>query len=229
MTSMARGKLRGRWAFGLPTGMGKTSAIIAWIATLAALKLDHISVAVSASKVEALCQLKRDLIKQGVAEKRIGLLHSYRYSPRMNPGDGWASEPSTEDSDRQIMLVTHSRVHNAGRVRQFGEFNGQPRDLLLYDESLIVSESTGVQLRELRGAIGLLRGKYRDSEKHQGVIGYLMECERLLDEALGRVKQDGSKGIITLPSLDEPTRSTFTSVLGRSGSAGGSQKRGRSC
>jgi hypothetical protein len=30
MTEMAQHRRQGRWAFGLPTGMGKTSAIIAW-------------------------------------------------------------------------------------------------------------------------------------------------------------------------------------------------------
>ncbi len=54
MTEMAQGKLRGRWAFGLPTGMGKTKSIEAWIATVNAAGLDHVSVAVAASKVEAL-------------------------------------------------------------------------------------------------------------------------------------------------------------------------------
>src|SRR5262245_1392949 len=34
MTEMAQGKLQGRWAFGLPTGMGKSSAVVAWVATL---------------------------------------------------------------------------------------------------------------------------------------------------------------------------------------------------
>lgn len=53
-TKSAQHLLPGRWAFGLPTGMGKTTAIIAWCATLAKLGLDHISVAVSASKIDAL-------------------------------------------------------------------------------------------------------------------------------------------------------------------------------
>ena len=108
MTKMAQGELKGRWAFGLPTGMGKTSAIIAWTATLVAARLDHISVAVSCSKVEALCQMKRDMIAQGVPTDRIGLIHSYRD----------ASEPSTEGADRQIMLVTHARVRDGDKLAQ---------------------------------------------------------------------------------------------------------------
>ena len=37
MTNMAEKKLTGRWAFGLPTGTGKTRAIIEWVSTVHAL------------------------------------------------------------------------------------------------------------------------------------------------------------------------------------------------
>ena len=47
MTKMAQGQLRGRWAFPLPTGMGKTSAVMAWISTLSDVGADHVSVAVA--------------------------------------------------------------------------------------------------------------------------------------------------------------------------------------
>ena len=70
-----------RWAFGLPTGMGKSRAIISFCRALAALKLNHVSVAVSAAKVEALCQMKRDMIAAGIPSDRIGLIHSKLHDP----------------------------------------------------------------------------------------------------------------------------------------------------
>jgi hypothetical protein len=45
------------------------------------LKKANLSVAISASQVEALCQLKRDLIDNGVPEQEIGLVHSYKFDP----------------------------------------------------------------------------------------------------------------------------------------------------
>ena len=65
MTSMAEGRLPGRWAFGLPTGTGKTRAIIEWITAVHQHRLPY-SVAVAASRIEALCTLKRDLVANGV-------------------------------------------------------------------------------------------------------------------------------------------------------------------
>ena len=41
--------------------------------------LNHVSVAVAASKVEALCEMKRSLLEIGVPESKIGLIHSKRY------------------------------------------------------------------------------------------------------------------------------------------------------
>lgn len=64
MTSMAEGSLQGRWAFGLPTGTGKTRAIVEWITAVCEAKLPY-SVAVAASRIEALCTLKRDLVANG--------------------------------------------------------------------------------------------------------------------------------------------------------------------
>src|SRR5438552_100884 len=59
----------------LPTGMGKTSAIAAFVAALHRLDIG-VAVAVAASKVEALCDLKRKLVRLGVAEAKVGLKHS---------------------------------------------------------------------------------------------------------------------------------------------------------
>lgn len=62
MTDYATGAISGRRAFSLGTGCGKTSAIIAWITALHRLGYHWVSVSVSASKVEALCDLKRQLL-----------------------------------------------------------------------------------------------------------------------------------------------------------------------
>ncbi len=117
MTQMAQGELRGRWAFGLPTGMGKTKSIEAWIATVNDAGLDHVSVAVAASKVEALCEMKRSLLDLEVPATKIGLIHSKRYDPGKveavkrgeREAENYATEPS-EGADRQFMLVPWPRL-----------------------------------------------------------------------------------------------------------------------
>ena len=103
-SDMAIGRIRGRFAFPLTCGAGKTLSVIAFCQALRLLQLrgtrpdmDRVSVLVSASKVEALCQLKRDLLKAGVPEDWIGLYHSYQYHPDKIGEDGYASEPDTGD------------------------------------------------------------------------------------------------------------------------------------
>lgn len=221
MTDMAQGKLQGRYTFGLPTGMGKTRAIIAWVSALHALGMDRqYSLAVSASKVEALCQLKRDLVSEGVPAEKIGLLHSYRHNPSLPVGpvmvEGFASEPSTEANDeRPILLVTHNRIR-AGNLKQFNLYQGQPRNLLLWDESLIVSDSSYILSHLLEGSIGFLERAYKDEEGYGDLIHYLNACSAVVARVLTCLKKEGSKtveAITTLPACPPHQLAQFKAVL----------------
>ncbi len=223
MTEMAQGELRGRWAFGLPTGMGKTKSIEAWIATVNAAGLDHVSVAVAASKVEALCEMKRSLLELGVPEDKIGLVHAKRYDPGKveavgrGEAEGYATEPS-EGADRQFMLVTHQRVRGCS-LDSFNFYKGRPRDLMLYDESLIVSDSTGIPINHLKAAVGFFEGLHEGSKKYAPVIEYLTECRDRVTGELARLKDGaggkGGNGIMRLPECSPETIEGYRAVLGR--------------
>ena len=79
------GQEKGRIAWPLPPGAGKSQSIAATITALHVLGLDH-AVTVAASRVESLCELIRDLRNMGkVPEEKIGLLHSKLYRPRWTP------------------------------------------------------------------------------------------------------------------------------------------------
>ena len=55
---MATGDLQGRWAFGIQTGLGKTTCTIAWLAALAKLGFaGRVTVAVASTEAEALCEI----------------------------------------------------------------------------------------------------------------------------------------------------------------------------
>jgi hypothetical protein len=93
-TQIALGERTDRLAHALPPGTGKTQSIVAWLSTAVSLGYfsvytdtyregsrgydtdAHFSVAVAANKIEALCELKRDLVDAGVPEELIGLRHS---------------------------------------------------------------------------------------------------------------------------------------------------------
>ncbi|MCS6319982.1 MAG: hypothetical protein H8K05_19875 [Nitrospira sp.] len=221
MTAMANGTMKGRYAFGLPTGMGKTRAIIAWVSALHALGLDKTySIAVAASKVEALCQMKRDLISEGVPAERIGLLHSYRWNPNSSNGpmvdDGYASEPSTEANDeRPIMLITHSRIRG-GNLTRFNAYRGKPRHLLIWDESLIVSDSSFIVTRLLAGSIGFLERAYGEEAQYTEFIAYLNACAEAITATLIRLKEVAStelEGVIRLPACNLEKLAEFKAIL----------------
>lgn len=160
LSRLTFGIKRGRYAYPLPTGMGKTQSVVGFCTALVQEGFDDRSVVVSATKVEALAGIKRDLIANGVPEERIGLIHSYRHDPTLplkELPEGFASLPATDENDeRQIMLVTHNRI-KGGKLDRFNWYRGQPRNLVIWDESLLVSRSRLVSSRSLEKSLGHLR------------------------------------------------------------------------
>lgn len=220
MTEMAQGRLSGRNAFGLPTGTGKTLSIVAWLSTLIELGHSNISVAVSASKVEALCELKRDLIKAGIPGDTIALIHSYKHDlSKVHPDgtlhDGYASEPC-DNADRQIVLVTHQRIRNSSSLETFHKHNGKIRNLLIYDESLLASDSTGIALNDLKGALGWYTGKYGDQDNSAQLVGFVSSCVETITAQLEKLEPSIER-VIRMPPLSEKTRNDLIRLAGRYG------------
>ena len=200
MAGYTTGTESGRKAFPLPTGMGKTSAAVAFIAALD--RLDYrVPVSVAASKVEALCSLQRDLIAHGVSGDRIGLKHAV-------PG---ASEPSTGNDERLYQLVTHARVRSGKDFELFGTFQGKPRALCLYDETLLRADCFAFNELQFRMALAALGPLAEDVNEPalSAALEYLVECSEIIKRALGQLRATGdslSQGLaIALPIRDEET------------------------
>jgi hypothetical protein len=212
-TLLAFGLKKGRFAYPLPTGMGKTQSIVAWCAALQALDYQDVSVAVAAGKVEALCQLKRDLIANGVPSEAIGLLHSYKHDAGLTgelPQD-YASEPATKDNDdRQIMLVTHTRIHK-GNLSQFNEYRGKARNLLVWDESLLVSESRFISHRQVKKALGF---RLPDLQADCEAVRYFGSVIATIDEELARQKAGEDVQLISIPELSTTEADTIRHQIG---------------
>ncbi|MFZ2448025.1 MAG: bifunctional DNA primase/polymerase [Syntrophobacteraceae bacterium] len=228
-TDMAQGVSQGRYAFPLATGLGKTQSIVAWVAALYELGVTHISLAVCASKVEALCDLKRDLIKEGVPSDVIGLLHSYNYDEGhakryLEDGgelpQGFASIPSTESSqvqEKQILLVTHNRVRGSKHLEVFHLFKEKPRDLLIWDESLFISDNRAVSEIEIKRAIGWWKPGIGRDEKKWAAIDYIEQCIHTLDAELEAQKQEGRQAeTIHLPPLTPEQIKEYKRTIGSS-------------
>lgn len=209
MTGYATGAISGRRAFSLGTGCGKTSAIIAWITALHRLGFHWVSVSVSASKVEALCDLKRQLMLLGVPERLIGIKHSVRD----------ASLPSTDDDDRRYQLVTHARVRGGNDKPLFVEHQGQTRALMIYDESLIRSDSEVISERTLRMETAALKEHVRGREieaLYQPLFGFLDEGIATIREALHQYKGNAATSpVITVDAPEWVDLDGFRSLLGK--------------
>lgn len=182
MTDYALGTKSGRNAFGLATGTGKTSAVIAWIAALYHIDMHGVSVSVSASKVEALCDIKRALIAHGVPEHLIGLKHSL--------GEG-ATEPSTGNDDRRYQLITHARVRGGIDHDLFVSHQGAQRAVMIYDESMFRSDTFAVSEHSADVALAAFKAAVRGRmETCAGVLGYLSESLQVIQAELESLKQD---------------------------------------
>lgn len=169
LTAYATGKSTGIKVFSLITGGGKTSAIAAWIRALHDHGCHQVTVAVAAGRIEAQCDLKRKLLAHGVPEALIGLKHS----------DEGATLPSTANDDRLYQLVTHARVKGDVDHDLFINHKGTKRVLMIYDESLIITDPQLISEPRLRGEIANLKAIYRDTEKSAllaPLFDYLSHC-----------------------------------------------------
>jgi hypothetical protein len=144
MSNQALGIAAGRFAYGLPPGTGKTQSVIAWLAATWELGLG-LSVSVSAAQIEALCDIKRDLIAACVPANRIGLRHTYGAD---------ATEPDTGEADRPIMLVSHARIRGGRNATLFSHHLDRPRDLLIWDETLMTTRAESLSWQDVKTAAG---------------------------------------------------------------------------
>lgn len=177
---MSLGSLKGRLAWPLAVGSGKTQSIISFIGALDRLGLNDVSVLIAQEKVEALCDTKRDLIAKGVPAEEIGLAHSKRYDPNAARAfrdhgtplpEGYASEPSSfplsgtyEQSRRsagsfRYLLLTHSLLKARQDLSQFNTYRDRDRNLIIWDESLIKSRGRNMDLRSIQDGLLLARGR----------------------------------------------------------------------
>lgn len=203
LSRLTFGLKRGRYAYPLPTGMGKTQSVVGFCTALVQEGFDDRSVVVSATKVEALAGIKRDLIANGVPEERIGLIHSYRHDPSHPRGalpEGYASEPATdENEERQIMLVTHNRI-KGGKLDRFNWYKGKPRDLVIWDESLLVSRSRLLFSRSVKKSLGHLEPDLVADSPARGFFAASLET---IEQELKRQRAGGEPQRLDLPAIDD--------------------------
>jgi len=205
MTKMTSGDMQGRYAFGMGTGLGKTTAIIAWLSAVEELQVEGISIAVAASQVEALCRLSRAFQDAGIPEEKIGLLHSKPFNREKAQFDSdYASLPSTDHNERRpYLLVTQQRIRS-GELKEFHFYNKRSRDLLVWDESLLVSNHWTLPLHAFEGTRHSLKGMLDEYPEVVEMSRYFTASLPRLKEGLHDTKHNGNSRPLQLPLvLDE--------------------------
>ncbi|OEJ65649.1 DEAD/DEAH box helicase family protein [Magnetovibrio blakemorei] len=152
-----------RTVFPMPCGTGKTTAIRGFCQAINELGRPY-NIVICAEKIEALCQLNRDLINDGVPSKKISLIHSKKFDPNLDVEDldkNYASEPNTDKNDlQQFVLMSHAKLNS---INKFGYDFRFGHDLLIYDESLILGEPYLQKLsditKSLAGYSGVVDGE----------------------------------------------------------------------
>jgi hypothetical protein len=190
---------------------------------------------IAASKVEELCDIKRKLMKKGVPEDCIGLIHSKHYDRDL--ADKWlrtrdpdvlrpvmgrsrreyASLPSTMKNEaRPFLLVTHSRVQSRrANIDLLNTFNGRPRSLVIWDESLLVAEGRGVGKREIESALAWLTKWVAGDGSKAEVVAHFADCVDHLNAELDAQKQHHRRpSVIRLPTLTELELDRYGKALG---------------
>jgi hypothetical protein len=200
MTRMAEGKVTGRLAFGLPTGTGKTTAIIEWCASVHALGFPY-SIAVSSSRIDALLTMRADMLKAGIPDSMIGVLHE---SPKKG-----ASNTDTENHDRQILLMSHQMIRaSETNLKRYNSYKGTVRNLLIYDESLLTSDVNHFTVRALCAALAHAIEIVKRNEDANTIHTYMTHVKQILEAEEEEFSQGLSLRMVDMPSLD-PSLAAF--------------------
>jgi hypothetical protein len=205
----------GRKAVALPTGMGKTSAVVAFILALEELGY-RVPVAVAASKVKALSNLKTELLVRGVPEERLGLKH--HADPEQVRREDLL--PSTGNDDRLYMLVTHSKVSRGADFALFGRHKGIDRALMLWDETLMRTQAGGIDARDLRAASRALPAYEATDTVQVAAAEFLAECVALIDAELAGLREagdpEGHGATVVLPERTAADLLAYSKAIGSS-------------
>lgn len=126
-TEQAFGSVKERRCYPLPCGGGKTLALVTWIATATRLQL-RVAVAVATATIKAQCDIYDALVSHGVNPNLVSVVHSKGKSVR---------PPCTADTNRPILLLTHSKLIRSGEDMTATLTGGRYRDLIFWDESLV--------------------------------------------------------------------------------------------
>ena len=149
-----------RYVLALPTGTGKTTAIVSWCAANDQINKGY-SVCIASAQVSELFKIRKDLIAHGVSVDKIGVLYSDKQDG-MEKYKDIAPSTNTPEKD-QILLVTHKRYEYGISKTDYLHCKGKKRNIIFWDEAFRKTQNTSNDISEL---VRLLYGDLRILDKN---------------------------------------------------------------
>lgn len=208
----AYGLRSGRYAFPLGTALGKTQSVVSWCNTVHEMDTGH-TVLVCQELIESLIDTYRDLLDKGIPAEKVGIFHR----------DRKASVPcSTGDpEDYQFLLVSHQMIKSGSDVETYTSLSPfKSRDLAVWDESLIKSQSRFQSAADLAGALGNIEKRveagYADrTEPLDEALQYLATETAKVTDAYKALRETGEAGEpFNLKSADADKIEVWQRALG---------------
>jgi hypothetical protein len=195
----------GRYINDLPCGAGKTQTIVALILAMHELGIEDRGLVVTQFKISELCLLKLQLLKHGVPERKLGLIHGYKVNdtyPNADDGlpytDGTYTKamqdrailPAINDdqsSDFQFLLMSHTKVKHHSREQEFFVYDAQPR-VWIWDEEMLNTDATSIKLSVLSSAIFNFKQFHID----RGLKGLPLRMLQVFESGFQKIRQEQS-------------------------------------
>jgi hypothetical protein len=132
------------------------------------------------------------------------LVRSARAHDRTRPWWFLGSLPTTPDdqlANKQFLLVTHNMIRTGKKnVDRYNVFRGKPRDLVIYDESMLVADASSLRSWHVRQASDWL-SNFIAEYSIEGRWDHLVPIEQYIRDCRDLVTDEYSPKIVTLPEL----------------------------
>ncbi|MCZ8131598.1 MAG: hypothetical protein O9284_09900 [Steroidobacteraceae bacterium] len=164
------GLTEGRTAWPLAVGVGKSESVVAFVRAQyeRSLKgLPPLTLLVCMERTEQLTSLYKDILSTGVPESFVGVFHR-KSAAEVKAAGLVPSVEVTETDTFPVLLATHAKMlKGEASITEVNTYRGQPRSLVVWDESLIKSRGHHLDLAKVEGANAVLGVALSDTEGDQ--------------------------------------------------------------